>query len=185
MIIFKETLFNQLFCPNQHFASNQEKKIVSNQELFCFNQDWNLEIWGAQQHGFLSKHSLSQYLWYWSSQTIWNIIMQLIATRSSKPSSLEEGYAGGLNPHQKRMQPPALQQTSPLPLLWDRTSCRWGPLMPAHHLSTTQGRGFLQTYTTLTQHYLRIFWRQNIPDLYRPMECIQNTWSNHRSAYFW
>ena len=130
-------------------------------------------------------HSLSQYLWYWSSQTIWNIIMQLIATRSSKPSSLEEGYAGGLNPHQKRIQPPALQQTSPLPSLWDRTSCRWGPLMPAHHLSTTQGRGFLQTYTTLTQHYLRIFWRQNIPDLYRPMECIQNTWSNHRSAYFW
>ena len=50
-------------------------------------------------------------------QTIFLDYMQLIATKSSKPSSLEEGYPGGLDPHQKRMQPPALQNTSPLPSL--------------------------------------------------------------------
>ena len=118
----------------------------------------NIEILPKHQYIKSAKnnniHSLSQYLWYWSSQTIWNIIMQLIATRSSKPSSLEEGYAGGLNPHQKRMQPPALQQTSPLPSLWDRTSCRWGPLMPAHHLSTTQG----EDSSRPTQPWLSIIW---------------------------
>ena len=96
-------------------------------------------------------------------QTIFLDYMQLIATKSSKPSSLEEGYPGGLDPHQKRMQPPALQHTSPLPSLWDRASCRRGPLMPAHHLSMTQGRGFLQIRAERSRWYLIIFFLKSLP----------------------
>ena len=101
-----------------------------------------MEIWGAQQYWN------SEYYATHSCKVLQTIFTELIDTKPSKPSSLEEGYAEGLNPHQKRMQPPALQHTSPLPSLWDRTSCRGGPLMPAHHLSMTQGWGFLNTSQT-------------------------------------
>jgi len=72
-------------------------------------------------------------------QTIFLDYMQLIATKSSKPSSLEEGYPGGLDPHQKRMQPPALQNTSPLPSLWDRALA--GEVLWCRHIIFQWPRG--------------------------------------------
>ena len=80
--------------------------------------------------------------------------MQLIATRSSKPSSLEEGYAGGLNPHQKRIQPPALQQTSPL--LRCEIGLHAGEVLWCRHIIFQRPRG--EDSSRPTQPWLSIIW---------------------------